>query len=66
MTCFFCWYRERILWISTDEGKIWIQDIEVDANGKAHMTDYEDVPRRGFLVGYMTDKGSVSTWQIEN
>lgn len=35
--------EERILWISIDEGETWDTNvyIEVDANGKTHMTDYE-------------------------
>lgn len=49
--------EERILWISIDEGETWDTKvyIEVDANGKAHMTDYEDRPSPG-VFGWLYDR----------
>lgn len=49
--------EERILWISTDEGKTWDTRIyvEVDSNGKAHMTDYEDRKADG-VFGWLFER----------
>ncbi|MFB4259287.1 LXG domain-containing protein [Shouchella clausii] len=54
--------EERILWISTDEGQTWDTKIyvEVDKNGKATMTDYEDRTPEG-PIGWLYEK-TIKQW----
>ncbi|ALA55076.1 LXG domain-containing protein [Shouchella clausii] len=54
--------EERILWISTDEGQTWDTRIyvQVDKNGKATMTDYEDRTPEG-PIGWLYEK-TIKQW----